>query len=109
MVRGLYLIPMTREEKVVLIMKSSVTLTPIDVISLRASNGTWRKRMDYRLTYFLINAGLFLLNLLFQPLQSGSIRRSAISLQHLDIPVYPISVSIAKGTCRHSLYARTHP
>ena len=45
--------------------------------------------MDYRHTYFFINAGLLLLNLLFQPLQSGSIRCSAISLQHLDIPILP--------------------
>ena len=57
--------------------------------------------MDCKLTYFLINAGLFLLNLLLQPLQSSSIWRSAIRLQHLDIPSYAVSVSIAKGTGRH--------
>lgn len=98
-VQGLYLIPKIREQKVVMIMIGSITLTPIEVISLPASNGELRKRMGSRLTYFLINAGLLLLNLLFQALQSGSIRRSTISLQHLDVPIYFISAAMAKGTC----------
>lgn len=64
-VPGLYLIPKIREHKVVTIINGLATFTPVDVISLPASNGKLRKRMDCRHTYLLINAGLLLLNLLF--------------------------------------------
>ena len=97
-VRDLYLIPKISEHKVIMIMYGSATLTPVDVISFIPSNGILGKGMDCRHTYLLINAGLLLLYLFFQSLQSGSIRCSAISFQHLNIPVNPISASVAKGT-----------